>query len=167
MAGGFVEKRVIAGILLIIGFIADLAQAMMTFVIGSEASSIPGIGDASGVFYTCAVIELVFGILALVGAAMALSGKSWGLALVGSIFCLLSLGFVFIGSLMGLIALILIAVSKDEFEGQAPQYPPQYGYGGPPQYGAPAYQYGQETQPGYQQPYYDDQQQPPQYPPPY
>jgi hypothetical protein len=161
-----VEKRAVAGILLIVGFIANLVQAMMIFIIGAEVSAFPGGGDAESVLYICATIELIFGIFAIVGAAMALSGKSWGLALVGSIFCLLSLGFMLIGSLMGLIALILIAISKDEFEGQAPAYAPAYG--APPygQYGAPPPpMYGQETQVGYQQPYQDEQQQPPQYPP--
>ena len=139
--------------MLIIGFIMNLAQAMIIIIAGAESSSIPGFGaEVSGLLYTCAIIEIVFGVFALVGATMCFSGRSWGLALVGSIFCRLSIGLVFLGSLCGLIALILIAVSRDEFEGGSPPYQPQYGG---PQYGAPAYQYPQDPyqQQGYQDPY--------------
>jgi hypothetical protein len=137
---------------------------MVSFVAGAGATTVPGIGDISGMIYTCAILELIFGIFALVGATMAFSGRSWGIALMGAIFCLLSVGFLFLGSLFGLLGLIFIAISREEFEGATP---PPYR----PQYGQPAYQYDQQPmqgyQQGYQQPYYPDQYPPQEPPPPY
>ena len=50
-----------------------------------------------------------------IGGIMGVQRKMWGLALVGGIFALLSMGPVFISSLLGLIGLILVAVSRQDF----------------------------------------------------
>jgi len=46
---------------------------------------------------------------------MAVQRKSWGLALAGSILGLFTIGFVFEATVMSLIALILLAISRKEF----------------------------------------------------
>jgi len=40
--------------------------------------------------------------------------KSWGFAVVGAIFGLLTIGAYRIGAVLSIVALILIAISKDE-----------------------------------------------------
>ncbi|UCD92108.1 MAG: hypothetical protein JSV43_07735 [Methanobacteriota archaeon] len=57
---------------------------------------------------TCAVIILILGIIALMGGICALMRRFWGLALVGGILTL--------PSFLGLIGLILVAISRNEFE---------------------------------------------------
>jgi len=136
------EMRIIAGILLVVGAAAIIGQSAYTFVVGTAVSVVPIIGGAmASIVYVCAAIILVFGIIALLGGIFAITGKSWTLALVGSVLALISGGFYWIGSIMGLVALILIAISRHEFPGEqkAPvptPYPPGYA---PPGYAPPGY----------------------------
>ena len=163
------ELRIIAGILLIIGAAAIIGNAAWTFVAGTTVAAVPMIGSAmASIVYVCAAIGLNFGIVALLGGIFAINGKSWTIALVGSVFALIGVGVYAIGSIMGLVSLILIVISRHEFPGEqkapVPQpYPPGYAppgyqpqpYAQPPPY--PPQPYGQ---PPYQQP------PPPQTPPP-
>jgi hypothetical protein len=68
------------------------------------------IGIALGVLITLTVLSFIVGLLALIGGIYALQRKKWGWALTGSIFAL-SPTF-----LLGLVAIILTAASKNEFE---------------------------------------------------
>ena len=86
----------------------------------------------------------------------AISGKSWTISLVGAVVCLLSVGILFLGSLCGLVALVLLILGKAEFEdlyyvdpGSDQYYEEGYEgyYEGEPQYGI------EQTDQ-----YYDDQQ---------
>jgi hypothetical protein len=57
----------------------------------------------------CGAVLLVLGIMAILGGIFAIQRKNFALALIGGIFT--------VPSILGLIGLILIAVSKDEFKG--------------------------------------------------
>jgi hypothetical protein len=171
------EMRIIAGILLVVGAASIIGQSAYTFVVGTAVSVVPIIGDAmASIVYVCAAIVLVFGIIALLGGIFAITGKSWTIALVGSVLALISGGYYWIGSIMGLAALILIAISRDEFPGErkAPvptPYPPGYAPPGyPPQPWAqpppyPPQPYGQPPYPQAPPPQTPPPQQPPQQPP--
>lgn len=144
-----------------IGGVFILLAAVMAFasggmlIVGSEiAEDIDPTGMLEDALVVCGAIEMVFGIIALMGAVMALTGKSWGLAIVGGIFGLLGVGLWGLGFIFGLIGLILVAISKDEFEGQMPMAPQQGMYPPPGQYPV------QQPPPGY-----PPQQQPPAQPP--
>lgn len=104
---------VAAGVLMLIGgLLAMINGAVIAAVGGSTAALVPGAG---AIIVVCGAIELIFGLIALVGSIMAIQRKSWGLALVGAIFCMISIGPMFIASILGLIALILVAISREEF----------------------------------------------------
>lgn len=103
-----------AGILLLIGGVLALINGALIAAAGAEASSIvPGIEE---MLFACAALEIVFSILTVVGGICAVQRKVWGLALVGSIFGMLSIGPLFLSSIFGLIGLILVAVTKQEFD---------------------------------------------------
>jgi len=130
------SKPMIAGILLIIAALMAIGMGGYIIAVGGAVAGMP-IGDymedepsvdedvaseieaaqdtVATVVIVCGAIFLVFGILALLGGVFAIQRKKWGIALVGSIFALLSIGVFFLGSIFGLIALILIIMSKDEF----------------------------------------------------
>lgn len=55
----------------------------------------------------CGAIVLLFGVLVLLGGIFAIQRRHFGLALVG--------GIIALPSVLGIIGLILIIVSKDEF----------------------------------------------------
>ena len=61
-------------------------------------------------------IGIIFGLIALIGGVMALQRKKWSLALIGSILGLFMIGLVVLeASILSLIAIILLANSKNEF----------------------------------------------------
>ena len=85
------------------GIIAGLA----VIVVGSLATSASGL-NAFSLFTAFGVVMLIGGAFALWGGIQALKAEKYGWALFGSI-CAIPAGGA------GIIALILIAVSKDEF----------------------------------------------------
>ena len=100
-----------SGILSVICFIPILiAVIVVGFNLVTIYIGLPGIAIAFSVLVTLAILALFLGILAIIGGAFALQRKNWGWALVGSI-CALSPSF-----LLGLVAIILTAVSRNEFE---------------------------------------------------
>jgi len=69
-------------------------------------------------FIILGIIILALGIIAIIGGINALRRKRWGLALAGAI-CL-ALG----GDILGIVALVFIAMSRKEFIGQENQTEP-------------------------------------------
>ena len=108
-------KPMVGGILLVIaGVIAVVEWALLTAVLAAFLSFIPGV---SGIVFVCGAIGVIFGLIALLGGIMAIRRRMWGIAMVGSILGLFTIGFAvfFETSILSLIALILIAMSKKEF----------------------------------------------------
>ena len=119
------SKPVIAGTLTIVA--GALALAMAMFLIMIEASDIEELdssiwaetdytpADLEGILETCGVISIVFGVIAIVGGVFALMRKHFAIAVTGAFFGLLGMGFI-IGAVLGLVALVLIIMSRSEFE---------------------------------------------------
>ena len=118
------SKPVIGGTLVIIAGI--LALAMGVFYIVVEPSDLDAMGyspvseadmslsEVADILGTCGIIEIVIGMIAVVGGAFAIMRRSFGLAIAGAIVGMIGVGFL-IGGLLGLIGLILIAISRSEF----------------------------------------------------
>jgi hypothetical protein len=130
----------IAGILLIISsalafltgivliFYGLMISGMSNLITSNESympSTIPGY-NASDLglsfdfmqtfFYICAIVIIVLALFALLGGIMSIRKKMWGLALAGSILGLFTIGPLFLSSILALIALIFIVISRDQFE---------------------------------------------------
>jgi hypothetical protein len=106
-----------AGILDIIAGSFGLIGGVILLIFGAVGSSImpylvPQVPPAIAVaiFTSIAVPLIVIGILAIVGGIYALRRKVWGLALAGSIAAF------FPSWILGLTAIVLTALSKNEFE---------------------------------------------------
>jgi hypothetical protein len=114
-------KPTVAGILEIVvgsfsalGFIGCL---IASFVIRSGASLGIGESDLGGLTFSLVSSILVFiaglllalGVFEIIAGISALQRKRWGLALAGSIVAALP------GSLMGILAIVFLAMSKGEF----------------------------------------------------
>ena len=65
---------------------------------------------------TCAIIGCVIAVFPILGALFALKRKLWGIALTCSIIGLFSLGILFTSSGLSFIAMILIIISRKEFQ---------------------------------------------------
>jgi len=95
----------------LIGFIGLLiASIALGWTAADVTGWLPGMSIALSVLIILCVLSLFAGVLALQGGIYAVQRKKWGWALVGSI-CALVPTFV-----LGLAAIMLITLSKDEFE---------------------------------------------------
>ena len=63
----------------------------------------------------CGTILSIISIFPILGGILSLKRKLWGVVLACSIIGLFSIGYIFTSSILCLIALVLIAVSKREF----------------------------------------------------
>jgi len=116
------QKPTIAGVLLLIaGILAAINYAYIlarsSETAGEVVSYLPGIdvNTFRNILVICGAIGLIFCLFAIIGGIMALQRRMWALALVGSILGLFTIGFVGEASIMSLVALVLIAMSKAEF----------------------------------------------------
>jgi len=64
----------------------------------------------------CSIIIGIFSVFALFGTIACLKRKHFNLAVVGSIVSIFSFGFFMIGSILCIIALVIIIKAKDEFD---------------------------------------------------
>ena len=107
-------KPVAGGALLLVAGVLAMINFAILIAAGSGFESLfPGLGSILAV---CGIIGMIFSILALLGGVLAIMRKMWGLALVGSILGLLTIGPLFVSSILSLVALILIAISREEFQ---------------------------------------------------
>jgi hypothetical protein len=104
---------VAAGALLIVaGILGTIYWVLVILAIGAAFAFLPGLGE---IILVCGAIGITFSIIALLGGVMAVQRKMWGLALVGSILGLFTIGFVGAASLLSLVAMILLLVCHKEF----------------------------------------------------
>jgi hypothetical protein len=107
----------IAGIMMIVSAIVGIAfWAYVAFIASAMVGFLPvGGGAFTTIIAICGAIFIVLGIIELLGGIMALRRKMWALALVGSILGLFTFGFYGISSILSLVALIILAISRKEF----------------------------------------------------
>ncbi|MFC2013111.1 hypothetical protein ACFLUE_02360 [Chloroflexota bacterium] len=107
--------NIVAGAIHLIGFIGVI---IAIFAIGSgiplwqyAPETFPtAIGLAQTILIIVAVFTAIVGILPLVGGIYSVQRKKWGLAFAGSIAA------IFGTAVLGLLAVIFTAMSRDEFE---------------------------------------------------
>ncbi len=99
------------GVLAIIAGVLALGQGLLYSIIGSTFTLLPG----SDYLCICGGIDALFGVISILGGISALKRSRWALALFGAILGMLGFGLL-IGALLGLIAVILIAMSRNEFD---------------------------------------------------
>jgi len=121
------SKPLIAGIFLIIaGLLGIFIWSMVLAFDPSEldplmlqnilpADSPISLEQLQSILLTCGIIGCILSIFALAGGIVAVKRKAWGLAIVGGILGLFTIGY-FLGSIMSLIGLILIFISRKEFQ---------------------------------------------------
>ncbi|MEM0492803.1 MAG: hypothetical protein QXS02_02430 [Candidatus Thermoplasmatota archaeon] len=67
------------------------------------------------VLTTCSVIGVVLSIVTILGGVMAIKRRLWVVAIIGGILGLLLVGPIFISTMLSLVSLILLILSKKEF----------------------------------------------------
>jgi hypothetical protein len=103
-------KPIVGGILIILGSLVGITLG--AFLIIGTAWLIPfDITGFAGIFTICGAVWLILGIIGFIGGIFAAMRKGFGLAITGGIFSMITGGIIF-----GLIGLILVAISKSEFQ---------------------------------------------------
>ena len=64
----------------------------------------------------CAIVGCIFSIFAILAGVFSLRRKMWGIVVVGSILGLFTIGPAFISSILSFIGLILVVISRKEFQ---------------------------------------------------
>jgi uncharacterized membrane protein YhaH (DUF805 family) len=110
-------KPTVAGIFMIVSGALGIIGAILTMIgIGFYTSlmgDMSGYGNAAivgGVMMFWGIIGIIISLFSVVSGAYCLKRRLWGLALAGSILSVFQVFF------LGIPALILVAVSKQEFE---------------------------------------------------
>jgi hypothetical protein len=105
---------IVAGILTLISAAGKIFFGLVLLVAGLSASVFPRMGyriDHPALWFSIAAFFLVaFGVIAVIGGIFTLQRKRWGWALAGAILAFLPF------NLLGLASIILVALSKREFE---------------------------------------------------
>jgi len=100
----------IGGVLAIIAGVLALGQGLLYTVVGGSVSYVP----ESGFLCMCGGLDILFGLASIFGGVFAIQRKNFVFAVLGAVLGMLGLGLM-IGALLGLIALIIIASSRNEF----------------------------------------------------
>ena len=103
-------KLVAAGILNIVAGGCHILGAIGLGIGGVIFGSISGFFIPAFLVSFLALPMLIVGVLSIIGGIFAIQRQRWGWALAGSIATLVT------SSLLGLAAIILLAISKDEFQ---------------------------------------------------
>jgi len=120
----------IAGLLLIIGGIIGIIFWIQMYIIDTSMielilnniNQIQGTevllaeDQIIGFLQTCAVIGMIISVFPILGGILAVQKKLYYISIVGSIIGLFSIGIVFLSSILSLIGLILLVLSKQEFQ---------------------------------------------------
>jgi hypothetical protein len=64
----------------------------------------------------CGIIGAILSIITLAGGIVAIRRKAWGLAVIGGILGLFTIGLMFLGSILSLIGLIILIISRSDFQ---------------------------------------------------
>ena len=108
-------KPVAAGILSIVAGGGNILGALVLGIGGLIFGSLSGYFFPVFLGLFLAFPMLIVGVLSIIGGIFAIQRRRWGWALAGSIATLVT------SSLLGLAAIILLAISKDEFQTQGDQ----------------------------------------------
>jgi len=65
---------------------------------------------------SCTIILLIFSVFALLGAIACLKRKHFDIAVAGCIISIFTFGFFLVGSILSIIAFVIVMKSKEEFE---------------------------------------------------
>ena len=117
------NRPLIAGILLIIAGLLGLltwssALALDTSMIENvlPPDTPITVEQLQSFLTTCGIIGCILSVFTLTGGIVAVRRKAWGLAVVGGILGLCTIGPFLLGSIIALVGLILVVISRKEFQ---------------------------------------------------
>ncbi|HEC89910.1 MAG: hypothetical protein DRN12_01260 [Thermoplasmata archaeon] len=120
------SKPLIAGIFLIIAGILSILTWLSVSLVDFSTIIDPTMFQQQGVNLSmqqiesiiniCATIAIILAIFPIIGGIFSVTRRKWAVAILGGVLGLFIIGPIFISSILSLIGLILIALSKEEFK---------------------------------------------------
>ncbi len=117
LSDGTVSSGTLTGALIfgaIMAILAGLLALGQGILYASVSAAVPSYVPTGSLCF-CGGLDILFGLASLAAGVFALRRSNFGLALLGAVLGMLGLGLL-IGALFGLIAVILIAISRNEFD---------------------------------------------------
>ena len=121
---GRAARVMMAGILILIAGVLGVAQAALALSpeIGegfkdAYESLVPGASATDDILDDYVLLQIavfVFGVLAIFGSTFALTQSRFDASLIGGVFGILAIGFLF-GAFLSLVGVILVATSRKQF----------------------------------------------------
>lgn len=118
-------KPIIAAILLFLAGMFGLIQWGLIFSLDTTSlyeSTMPQMegfnitsADFAAILNTCAIIGIILSIFPILGGILAIQRKIWAGALACSIIGIFSIGFLGLTSILCIISIILLFISKNQF----------------------------------------------------
>lgn len=117
------NKPLIAGIFLIIAGLLGLFT--WSSALALDASMIENVlppespitaEQLQSFLTTCGIIGCILSVFTLAGGIVAVKRKAWGLAIVGGILGLFTIGPALLGSVISLLGLIFLVMSRKDFQ---------------------------------------------------
>lgn len=113
---------IVGGILILVAGIIGLGMGGILLAIdvdqladyGLDVAGVSGIIE--DILTVCGIILVVLGLIAALGGFFGVMRKHWGLAILGGVIGLFIISPYMIASLLSLIGLVLVAISKKDFD---------------------------------------------------
>lgn len=102
-----------AGVLIVLGGVAAIGEAVYIFAFSSPSTIISSIPVSLGLL---AGLMLVYGVFALSGGVVAMMRMYWPLTILGAVCSIVALGWFYVSALLGAIGLVLLAMTRTEFD---------------------------------------------------
>jgi hypothetical protein len=103
------------GALLLAGGALSMVNGFLILNASSYISEIIGLGPFS-LTPLCGTLMLLFGLVTMIGGVLGCFRKSWSVVMSTAVLCVVSLGPFFLSLIMGFLALILVSISKEDFD---------------------------------------------------
>jgi DNA-directed RNA polymerase subunit RPC12/RpoP len=103
------------GALILVGGFISMLYGLVVLNVPGYAPQLFGVGTLSQTpLY--GIVVLLCGLGAVIGGVLGLFRKLWGFVMAASILCVISMGWFYVSIFLGLIGLMLVAMTKDEFD---------------------------------------------------
>ena len=103
------------GFLILVGGVVSMLNGFLILNASSYVPQIIGLG-AFSLSPLCGTLMLLLGLGSILGGVMGLFRKQWGFVLAASVLCVVSIGWSFMSLVLGFIGLLLVSISKDDFD---------------------------------------------------
>jgi len=103
------------GFLILLGGVISMLNGFLILNASSYVPQIYGLG-AFSLTPLCGTLMLMLGLGAVIGGMLGVFRRQWGFVLAASVLCVVSIGWTFLSMVLGFLGLLLVSISKDDFD---------------------------------------------------